>query len=107
MTRIGRRDTLIAFEAKTVTNNDHNEEIETWAEAFREWARVIWGGGSERRQAAVEQGQQTATFVVPDNARTRALTIANRITRGGEAWDITGIADGIPGELEFTAVAAR
>jgi len=32
-----------------VTQDEYGEEIETWAEVFKEWARTFYGKGNERR----------------------------------------------------------
>jgi hypothetical protein len=69
---------------------------------------VFYGRGDERRQAAMEQGSQAATFQVLDNSVTRAMTVSDRIVHGGANWDIVGIAADTPkrGMREFTAVRA-
>lgn len=101
----GKRDTLIAFEHATTAQNESGEEVETWASVGQEWAAVFWGRGDERRQAAMEQGAQPATFQVPDNDVTRAVVVKDRISFNG-AWDIVGIAMPRRGEIEFSAVRA-
>ena len=50
-----RRDTLITLERVSITKNEHDEEVEGFAPVGTEWANVIYGKGSERRQAAMEQ----------------------------------------------------
>lgn len=88
-----RRDKKIAFEARTVVKDAYNEEVETWATAFSEWACVFYGTGAEQRQAAQMQGQQSASFEVLSNSRTRALSVANnRIRFDGGIWDIRSLA---------------
>lgn len=103
---IGRRDQLITLQTYTTTQDAYGEETQTWATAGQEWAAVFYGRGEERRQAAREQGSQTATFQVLDNAVTRAMTVAGRIVHDGANWDITGKASDTPksGLIEFTAV---
>ena len=103
----GRRDQLVTLERFTTTTNDYNEAIENWSPIGREWVAVYFGAGSERRQAAMEQGQQAATFQFLANARTRGLTIRDRIQHDGE-WDIQGISPDTPsrGLIEITAVRA-
>ncbi len=102
----GGRDSLVIFETATALQNEYGEEVQTWAPlGDSEWAKVFWGRGDERRQAASEQGQQAATFQVLDNAMTRSATIRDRITMAGGAFDIVGIAPDTPtrGKIEFTA----
>lgn len=84
-----RRD-RITFERRTVTKNRLNEDVETWAEEFREWAATYYGSGSEQRAAAQTRGVQTASFEVLSNARTRAISVADhRIRFDGSVWNIT------------------
>lgn len=106
--RAGRRDQLITLQTYTTTQDDHNEEVETWGTAATEWAAVFYGRGDERRQAAMEQGLQPATFQVLSNAATRAMNVRGRIVHGGVNWDIVGIAPDTPerGLIEFTAARA-
>lgn len=104
----GRRDQLITLQAYTATQDEAGQEVETWADLGTEWAAVFYGRGDERRQAAIEQGEQAANFQVLSNATTRAVTIRGRIVLGTDNWDITGIAPDTPkrGRIEFTATRA-
>lgn len=99
------RDKLIEFERFTATENDYGEEIEAWAPAFKRWAQVWMGKGSERREAAMEQGSQAATFGLLMDSDTRAITLKDRLIYAGSVWDIEGIAPDTPqrGEMEITA----
>ena len=100
----GRRDTLIAFERSSVIENSYGDETDEWAEIGKEWAAVNWGRGDERRQAALERAEQSATFTVLDNNLTRTLTPADRIHLDG-AWDITSTVPGKKrGERDITAI---
>lgn len=100
----GSKDTLITLERATVTQDDYGEEVPTWASLGQAWAEVNWGRGDERRQAAMEQGQQPATFTVYDNALTRGLQIKDRIIADEQAWDITSTVPGKKsGDRDITA----
>ena len=105
MPAIGRRDQLISLERATTTQNAYGEEVPTWGPLGKEWAAIYWGRGDERRQAAMEQGSQAATFQMLSNALTRSAKVTDRIVFQGN-WDITGIAPDTParGHIEFTAV---
>ncbi|KZY90846.1 MULTISPECIES: head-tail adaptor protein [unclassified Erythrobacter] len=105
MARIGRRDQRVTLQRYTTSSNDYGEEVETWGDIGTEWAAVFYGRGSERRQAAMEQGAQPATFQFLSNPVTRSLTIRDRIMHAGQ-WDIVGISPDAPdrGLLEVTAV---
>lgn len=103
--RAGRRDQLVTLERATTGQDAYGEEISTWGSIGQEWAAVHYGRGSERRQAAMEQGQQPATFGMLSNPITRSLTLADRIDHAGAKWDVEGIAPDTPrrGEIEITA----
>lgn len=100
-----RRDTKIAFFRAVQVKAGAGQVKESWEKlGHDEWARVFWGRGNERREAAAQAVQQVASFVVLDNAQTRGVTEKDRIVATGYWWNIG--APGIPvsrGELEFTA----
>lgn len=105
----GRRDHLVTFERLSITEDEYGAPLPGgWAMFAQEWAAIFWGAGSERRQAAMEQGSQAATFQVPSNETTRGLTIKDRITCEAGTFDITGIAPDMPkrGLIEITGVRA-
>lgn len=99
----GRRDRLITLQGYTTTQDAAGEETQTWADLGTEWAAVFYGKGDERRQAAMEQGEQAATFQVLSNEITRAVSIRDRIVLDGDNWDVIGIAPMNRAEVEFTA----
>ncbi|MAG24952.1 hypothetical protein CMI47_05170 [Candidatus Pacearchaeota archaeon] len=104
----GRRDQLVTLERYSATMNEYNEEVDfVWTPLGQEWAAVYYGKGSERRQAAMEQGSQPANFQFLSNAQTRGLTLKDRIEHNG-VWDVVGISPDTPerGLLEVTAVRA-
>lgn len=101
----GRRDQLVTLQSFTATQDEYGEEVQTWADIGTEWAAIYWGRGDERRQAAMEQGTQAATFNMLSNTLTRSLTLRDRISGEAGTFDIVGIAPDTPkrGELELTA----
>lgn len=99
----GRRDQLVTLQRYTTTQDDHNEEVQTWETIGTEWAAVFYGRGDERRQAAMEQGQQPATFQMLANDLTRTLTLSDRIVLDGVNWDILGVAPMDRATVEVTA----
>lgn len=107
MARIARRDQRVTLQRYTTSTDSYGEEIATWGDIGSEWAAIYYGRGSERRQAAMEQGAQPATFQFLSNPLTRSLTIRDRIDHGG-TWDIVGVSPDTPdrGLLEVTAVRA-
>jgi head-tail adaptor len=100
----GQRDKLVTLERASSAEDDHGEQVADWAPLGKEWARVLFGTGFERRSGAVQQGAQPATFQVLDNSRTRSLSVRDRIVWNNMAWVIVGLAPVIRGEIEITAV---
>lgn len=101
----GKRDQLVTLHRYTATQDDYGEETQAWAPIGQEWAAIYWGRGDERRQAAMEQGAQPATFNLLSNTLTRSLTLRDRIAGDAGEFDIVGIAPDFPkrGEIEVTA----
>jgi head-tail adaptor len=100
----GKRDRLVTFERATVTTDDHGGETLTWAELVQAWARVRYGTGQERREAAQERSDQVASFECIWTPTLATVAVTDRISFGG-AWDITSAAlVGLNREIHFTAV---
>lgn len=100
----GQRDRLVTFERGTVTTDDYGGETASWATYAQAWARVRFGSGQERREAAQEAGVQAATFEVLWSPTLDDISITDRIQFDGAAWDITNRAPvGLNSELHFTA----
>ncbi|WP_158014073.1 phage head completion protein [Sphingomonas sanxanigenens] len=95
----GRRNRLIRVERATITTNNYNEEVQTWGPLVSAWARVIFAKGTERREAAQEQAQAAATFIVLANSDTAGISVEDRIVFDGSNWNVTS---NIPSE-EFNA----
>lgn len=98
-----KRDTLIAFQRYTTTQDEAGEEVRTWAPLGDAWAAIFYGKGDEKRQAAREEGTQAANFLVPSNSVTRGVGVSDRIVLEGENWDIVGKSPAGFDEVEFTA----
>lgn len=107
MTAIGERDKRIEFQRRTVVENALGGEDEvSWPPIEKAWAKVLFGTGAERREAAVERSSQAATFDVAASSKRRTVTAGDRILFMGRGWDITSIALIGRDRIDFTAVAA-
>lgn len=104
----GPRDKLVTLQRRSAGEDEYGEDVPaSYSEVGQEWARFFWGRGSERREAAQMQSQQSATIQVLDNGNTRSMRARDRIVLGEINFDIA--APGVPitrGELEFTVTAA-
>lgn len=109
MTPAGQRDKRITFQRATRTRSSLGTATAgAWGDIGARWAKVLYGSGSERRAASVEQAVQPATFRVLADTLTRGILTTDRIAFDGLVWDITNIAPiGSPSEIEFTATASR
>jgi head-tail adaptor len=103
----GRRDKPITLRGYTETTDAWNSPVVTWSTLGNAKAAVFFGRGSERRQAAQEQGQQAATFQIVNSEMARAVTLKDKIAMDGFLWDIVGINPDTPrrGLIEFDATA--
>lgn len=100
----GPRHNLITIQRDSgVAENAAGERVESWSAYATAWAEIIYGTGSERREAGAEGGQQVATFRVPAFTETLATTTADRISFNG-IWDINGAVPLDRDGVEFTAM---
>jgi len=102
----GDRDRRITFLRAAYVRNDHNEKVPTWGAVGDRWAQVIFGAGSERREAAQNSADAPATFRVLHDGLTAAVTTTDRIRFEGSDWDIkSNVPLGRPNEgREITAI---
>lgn len=78
-----------------------------WSLWCQEFAAIYYGTGTEQRQAAQEQASQSATFEVLSNAKTRAVSVGDRVVFDGGTWDITAHNDlGFHDGVRITTVRA-
>jgi head-tail adaptor len=105
----GDRTTLVTFERGTSSTDDYGGETLVWAPVQRAWSKVLYGTGAERRQAAQEAAQQTATVMVNWTPALATIGPKDRATFGGISWDITSQAArvGLNDELHFTVVRSE
>jgi len=102
----GKRDRRVTIQRFTATKDEYGEDIETWADLGTRWTAIFYGKGEERRQAAVEEGKQSASFVMLADSITKTISVRDRLSYAGDAWDIVGISPIGRAEIEFTAVRA-
>lgn len=98
------RTELIVFQRATVTTNEYNEPEEAWATYVSRRARVRFGTAQEKREAAQEGGTQTASFECVRSSELDAVTLKDRISYLGSAWDITETAPLDTATIRFTGV---
>lgn len=100
----GPRDDLITIERNSGTQEDaFGAPVEAWTSYAERWAKVVYGTGSERRQAGNEGAQQSATFRTLADPETLAVTTGDRIIFGS-IWDIVNVSPLERDGVEFTAI---
>lgn len=104
MSTIGERESLITFQRATVSVDDYGGETPSWADLVSVYARVKYGTGQERREAAQERATQAATFECDWNTALATVIVTDRILFEGEAWDVTSKAPLGHHEIHFAAV---
>ena len=92
-----------------IQEDQYGEDEETWTEIGSRLGHVIYGKGAERREAAMKQASQSATFQFRMDALTRAIAVKDRLVFAGTDWDVAGVAPNVPrrGWIEFTAIGAK
>jgi head-tail adaptor len=101
----GQRESLVTFQRGTPTGDDYTTEGSTsWATLVTAWARIKYGTGQERREAAQERMIQSATFECDWNTTLATVAITDRITFESESWDIVSKAPLGHREIHFAAV---
>ena len=102
-----QRQYVIAFIAATTTTDDYNETVESWATPTTlatVTARVRFGTSQEKREAAQEGANQTASFECLRSPALNAVPMTARISFDGSQWDITERAPLDRTTIRFTAV---
>jgi SPP1 family predicted phage head-tail adaptor len=104
MPSASQRTELIVFQRATTTEDDYGQPIETWADYVTRRARVRFRTAQEKREAAQEAASQTATFECVRSADLNAVTLKDRISYLGSAWDITASEPLDRATIRFTGV---
>lgn len=105
MTPAGRRDTRVELQRRSTARDAWNEETDAWSTFARAMARVSHGRAEERREAAMEQGLEVATYTILASPATRQVAARDRLLVKGRAWDVTSVVRHGRSELEITATA--
>jgi hypothetical protein len=108
----GERTTPVTFQRGTPVSDDYSSEASiNWNNLSLEaevMAKVLYGTGSERREAAQKAATQPATVMVNWTPTLAGITAKDRAVFDGFPWDITSppARVGLNDELHFTVVRA-
>lgn len=100
----GLRDSKITFQRGTPSVDNYGGETVTWATLTTAWARVMYGTGQERREAAQERMAQAATFECEWSTTLTGVTVTDRISFDSDTWDIVSKSPLGHKEIHFAAV---
>jgi len=101
--KTGERAWLVKFQRATAVADTYGQEMPTWADHTSAWARVRFGLAAEKRMAAQEGGQQSATFECVPTTLLLAVTLKDKIIFDGSDWDIAEVAPLDRQTIRFTA----
>jgi head-tail adaptor len=106
MTDPGERPHLIRIQRATIAGDNYGGGAKTWHDHTTGWAKISYGTGAERREAAQENASQAATFMFDWNPTLAAVLTTDRLYVFDTVWDITSRAIiGGNREVHLTAVA--
>lgn len=106
MTDPGARPHLVTIQRATVTLGTLGGETRSWSTHATGWARVRYGTGQERREAAQENASVSATFEFDWNPTLAAVKTLDRLSVFDTVWDIASVVTiGGRREVHMTATA--
>lgn len=89
----GRLKDRITIERYSEIGKDTlNQPIVDWTVFTRAWAETFYGNGGEQRAAAQTDATQAASFEMQSNAKTRSVSVGDRVDFANGKWDIRSIA---------------
>jgi head-tail adaptor len=103
----GARQYPIAFIRATATADDYNQPVEAWASPttlVTMAAMVTFGSAQEKREAAQQAAEQTASFQCLRTPTLEGVTAKDRISFDGSQWGITERAPLDRRMIRFTAI---
>jgi SPP1 family predicted phage head-tail adaptor len=80
----------IAVQVKTVSKDSTGQLIETWADSFFVWSKIITSGSGEFFASQKLYAQTTMVIKVRN---TQRITVLNRIRYGSKTLEILGVND--------------
>lgn len=105
--KAGQRPHLVTIQRQGSPSDDgYNSIPGAWATHATAWARVRYGTGAERREAAQENATQAATFEFDWTPTLAAVRPTDRLICFDTAWDVaSAVTVGGNDEVHITAVA--
>lgn len=89
----GTLDRRVTFERATITRNDLNEPVKTWADYCTVWAKREDVSDAETIAAGELGASLGARFTIRRDSRTETLTPADRLRHDGANWNIQAVRE--------------
>jgi SPP1 family predicted phage head-tail adaptor len=108
MTGAGDLDRRITIRRATITYNEFNDPVETWADLVTVWAKRTDASAAESYRAQEVGAQISARFRIRYSSDVADVNPKDRIAFDGREYNITGVreAEGTRNEwIEIDAVA--
>jgi SPP1 family predicted phage head-tail adaptor len=93
MSGSGDMNRRVVLQRATVTRNEFNEEIETWATLAMVWARKDDVSAAESFRAQEVGAQLTTRFRIRYSATVATLNPHDRVLHAGRLYNITGVRE--------------
>ena len=93
MSGSGDMNRRVELQRATVTRNEFNEEIETWATLATVWARKDDVSAAESFRAQEVGAQLTTRFRIRYSATVATLNPRDRLLYAGRLYNITGVRE--------------
>jgi SPP1 family predicted phage head-tail adaptor len=105
----GDLDRRITLQRATATQNELNEDVDTWADVATVWARRRDASDSQKIEymAAGQVGAFIVSrFTVRSSSVTRDVTPVDRLMHEGKVWEIRGVKEADEGRRRFIEITA-
>lgn len=105
--RAGARSYPVTFIRAAETTDDYNQPVEGWdspTTVATATAQVMFGTAQEKREAAQQAAEQSATFECLRTPTLDGVTAKDRIVFDGSQWGITERAPLDRMNIRFTAM---
>ena len=104
--KAGQRPHFVTIQRATVETDTYGGEVRTWHDHATGWARIRYGTGQERREAAQENASLAITAEFDWNPTMAGVLTTDRLYLFDTVWDITSRAViGANREVHLTAIA--
>jgi SPP1 family predicted phage head-tail adaptor len=93
MSGAGKLDRRIVIQRATVARNSLNEPLETWSTYATLWANRKDATAGESYKAQEVDAELSARFLIRSSATTRGITPNDRVSYGGDTFNITQVRE--------------